>query len=197
MLPWKYLESVAVSEKQRGNNLIFPNIGSFFFVIKMLLDPDLIFIMAHYELRVQRSRYFPQLFSPSNIAQWGGSSYTDIVLQGPYCEEGTIKQRCREALLYCMCLSWFDRLMEWVYNGPVWALRLRWSLGLEWVSPTGGSGVLLRWDKPTTTSFCATAFKLTIPDRMAWSSKDIYLGFHIILGCIFQSLSYTLQDWWI
>lgn len=125
--------------------------------------------MPHYGLREQRSRYLPQLFFPSHISQWGGSSSTDIVWQGPYCEEGTLKQRCREALLYCMCLFWFDRLMEWVYNGPVWALRLRWSLGLEWVSPTGGSGVLLRWDKPRTTSFCATAFKLTIPGRMARS----------------------------
>lgn len=154
--------------------------------------------MAHYGLREQRSRYLPQPFFPGNIAQWGGSNSTNLVSQGPYCEERMLMPRCREALLYCMCLFWFDRLMEWVYNGPVWALRLRWSLGLEWVSPTasGGSGVLLRWDKPRTTSFCPTAFKLTIPGRMAiLFTKDIDLGFHMILGCIFQSLSWTFQDW--
>lgn len=156
---------------EQGNNLIFPKLCSFFFFFgnQNVIGPGPnIPIMPHYGLREQRLRYLPQLFFPSNIAQWGGSSSTDIVWQGPYCEEGTLKQRCREALLYCMCLFWFDRLMEWVYNGPVWALRLR-SLGLEWVSPTGGSGVLLRWDKPRTTSFCATAFKLTIPGRMARS----------------------------
>lgn len=125
--------------------------------------------MAHYALREQRSRYMPQLFFPSSITQRDGSSSTDVVRYGPYCEEQTLKQRWREAVLCCMCLLWFDRLMEWVYKGPVWALRLRWSLGIEWVCPTGGSAVLLGWDKPRTTSFCPTAFKLTIPGRIARS----------------------------